>query len=86
MSAKALSVCWYMNLEFAEKLVLLAMADECGEEFCVPTMGNMRRKVGATEQFIREVIAQLEEMQIITRYEGEEVEGREAWVLPGCKG
>jgi hypothetical protein len=60
MSIKVMTVAWEISRPHADKLLLIALADQANDEgWCWPSVATLGRKCGMEDRSIRRVIARL---------------------------
>ncbi|PZE33992.1 hypothetical protein DEJ21_14175 [Curtobacterium sp. MCSS17_006] len=68
MAHEAITWAWSLPLKMSRKFVLIALADRADEEFsCFPGQENIARMTGSTSRTVRDAIADLEDMGLLTR-------------------
>jgi hypothetical protein len=62
MSVKIMTVVWTLDLPHADKIVLLALADNANDDgYCYPSTTTVSKKCGMAERSVRRVLARLVE-------------------------
>ena len=68
MSVKIMSQVWPLPLTSTQKLVLLALADNCNDRGeCYPSISNLSEKTGLSDRGVQKVISELEKMGFVSR-------------------